>query len=73
MYKANIRSNFSGTTIQKNNTKLKSPEETVSWLNDNLGFAAPIDTKNENRILTMEPNSKIGFKVAGIQITITRK
>lgn len=70
MYKANIRIPNSLITIQKRNTKLNSAEETIDWLNNNLGIYAPINSKNKERILNLANGDKISFKISNAQIKV---
>jgi hypothetical protein len=70
MYKISRRINFSNGNIMQDAVKYNSPQEVIIQINKMLGIYAPINKKQENRILNMIPGDKVRFKIEDISVSV---
>lgn len=70
MYKISRRINFSNGNIMQDTAKCNSPQEVIIQINKMLGIYAPINKKQENRILNMIPGDKVRFKIEDISVSV---
>ncbi len=50
--------------------KCNSPQEVIIQINKMLGIYAPINKKQENRILNMIPGGKMRFKIENMSVSV---
>jgi len=70
MYKISRRINFSNGNIMQDTAKCNSPQEVIIQINKMLGIYAPINKKQENRILNMIPGDKVRFKIEDMSVSV---
>jgi len=70
MYKISCRINFSNGNIMQDAVKCNSPQEVIIQINKMLGIYAPINKKQENRILNMIPGDKMRFKIENMSVSV---
>jgi len=70
MYKISRRINFSNGNIMQDTVKCNSPQEVIIQINKMLGIYAPINKKQENRILNMIPGDKVRFKIENMSVSV---
>lgn len=70
MYKISRRINFSNGNIMQDAVKCNSPQEVIIQINKMLGIYAPINKKQENRILNMIPGNKMRFKIEDMSVSV---
>jgi len=64
MYKVSCRFNFANGDISSDVTKCDLPQEAIALINKMIGIFGPINERNVNRIMDMQPGDKVKFRIA---------